>query len=125
MPEEILVELFEDDADPEHVDAATRAVRQELLQLDVDDVVPASAGPAPEGSRGLDVAALGALLVQAGGAAQAVASVVTVLRGWLKRSPSHRTVRITVGGQSIELSEATEAQQQQLVDQFLATVGDG
>ena len=124
MPEDILVELFEDDADPEQVDAATLAVRRELLELDVDDVVPATAGPAPEGTRGLDVAALGALLVQAGGAAHAVASVVTVLRGWLKRSPSqaHRSVRITVGGQSIELSEATQAQQQQLVDHFLAAV---
>jgi hypothetical protein len=125
MPEEILVELFEDDADPEQVETATLAVRRELLQLDVDDVVPATTGPAPEGSRGLDVAALGALLVQAGGAAQAVASVVTVLRGWLKRSPSqaHRTVRITVGGESLELTEATQAQQQQLVDRFLASVG--
>jgi hypothetical protein len=125
MPEDILVELFEDDADPEQVDAATLAVRRELLELDVEDVVPAKAGAAPEGARGLDVAALGALLVQAGGAAQAVASVVTVLRGWLKRSPSqaHRSVRITVGGQSIELTEATQAQQQQLVDRFLASVG--
>jgi hypothetical protein len=125
MPEEILVELFEDDADPEQVDAATLAVRRELLELDVDNVVPATAGPAPEGTRGLDVAALGALLVQAGGAAQALASVVTVLRGWMKRSPSqsHRSVRITVGGQSIELTEATSEQQQQLVDRFLASVG--
>lgn len=120
MAEDILVELFDVDADPDEVDRLTRAVREELLDIDeVGTVRPAEAGPAPEGTRGLTLAALGALLVQAPATVEVVAKVLSVIRSFLSRGGSERTMRVTVNGQSIELTP-TKEQQQALVDRFLA-----
>ncbi len=49
--------------------------------------------------------------------------VVAAVRSWLRRgNPKHATqvLKLTMNGQSIELSAATVDQQQQLVDAFVA-----
>jgi len=117
---ELTVELFEPGADLEVVDELTRALRLELLELDVDSVSPATAGPAPPGSRGVDIAVVGALLVQVAGSVEAISSLVTTVRSWLRRgSAPGRTLKISVDGRTLELTAATEAQQQQLVEEFV------
>ena len=63
MATEMRIELFEPDADLEEIDRLTSDLREELLELDVDSVSPPSAGPAPPGSKGLELAAIGTLLV--------------------------------------------------------------
>jgi len=68
MTEDIRVEFMSGpDSDPAEIDALTRALRDEILEVDeVDRVEQASAGPAPEGAKGLDIAAIGALVVGVG-----------------------------------------------------------
>ena len=56
----------DDDLSTYEFDELTAALQRELLQLDVDGVERVSAGPAPDGSRGVDLAALGALIVEVG-----------------------------------------------------------
>jgi hypothetical protein len=51
------------DADDEEVAEATLQLRRELLDLDVDSVDLPTAGQPPPGTRGVELAALGALLV--------------------------------------------------------------
>lgn len=129
MADEVLVELYDaGDATPEETEGTTQGLRSELLDLDeVSEVRRASAGPPPPGTRAVDVAALGALVVAVEPTITALSRVVSVVRDWL----SHRggsdqkgqSVRITVNGQSIELAAATAAQQQALVDQFLRSAG--
>jgi hypothetical protein len=51
------------DGDAEEIAEATLRLRHELLDLDVDAVEVPGAGEPPPGSRAVDVAALGALLV--------------------------------------------------------------
>ena len=66
MSDEILVELYDEGTpvDADEVDRLTLALRRELLDIDdVESVSGVSAGPAPPGTRGLDIAALGALAV--------------------------------------------------------------
>lgn len=124
MAEEILVELFDESADPEEVDRLTRVIRQELLEIDeVDAVSQAAAGPAPEGTRGLTLAVIGALIVKAPAAIEAVGKVLDVVRSWLNRGAetSQKTMRLTVNGQTIELTP-TKEQQQALIEEFLARV---
>jgi hypothetical protein len=48
------------DADAEEVAEATLQLRRELLDLDVDSVNLAAAGQPPPGTRGVELAALGA-----------------------------------------------------------------
>ncbi|HET7432252.1 MAG TPA: hypothetical protein VFJ89_12160 [Nocardioides sp.] len=129
MGDQVLLELFEtrDDHTPEEVEEQTQGLRRELLDLEeVGAVGRASAGEAPPGSRAVDVAALGALIVAVEPTITALSHVVSVVRDWL----SHRggpagggSVKITVNGQSIELSAATADQQHELVDEFISTVG--
>jgi hypothetical protein len=121
---ELKVEVFEPDADPEEIDQLTHDLRLELLELDLDSVSPVMTGPPPVGSKGLDVAAIGALLVQVAASVDAVNTVIHALRSWLRRGPSgQRSVKISLDGHTLELTSATQAQQQQLVDEFVRALG--
>jgi hypothetical protein len=119
MDHRVLVQVDEAGADPERVDTLARLLRAELAQLEVDDVAPARGGAAPDGARGFDVLAVGGLLVSLGNS-EALRSVVATVRGWLTRRPAGgRTVRIEVDGDVLELSDATEEDQDRLVALFL------
>jgi hypothetical protein len=126
MGDDIRLELYDADADPEVVDRDTRALREELLSIGaVDSVTPATAGPAPDNTRGLELAAIGALIVHAQPTLELVTHVVGVIRHWLAggaHAAPERTLRLTVNGQSLELADATASQQQELVDQFIRSV---
>ena len=128
MGSEVRLQLSEDGADAERLDTLTGFLRQELLQLDVEDVTALPAGTPPSGSRAFDVVAVGGLLVALGRSAEGLRAVVLAVRKWLSRGEGmRRTVRLEVGGDVLELSEATAADQQRLVDVFISrhTVGDG
>ena len=121
MSEDIRVEFVSGpDADPEEIDALTRALRAEILEVDeVDRVEQATAGPAPEGAKGVDVAAIGALVVGVTPGLQAVAKVIDVVRGWLaNRSPSTPPLQMTIGDKSITVV-ADKEQQEELVAAFV------
>jgi hypothetical protein len=120
MGGELRLHLSEDGADAERVDALTGFLRQELLQLEVEDVTGLRAGEPPPGSRAFDVAAVGGLLISLGGSAEGVRAVVLAVRKWLARGGgTRRTVRLEIGGDALELSEATAADQDRLVDLFV------
>lgn len=126
MAKELKIELFEPDADPEAVDELTRNLRVELLDLDIASVSPSVTGPAPEGTKGVELAAIGALLVQVKDSIPLVTAVVSAVQSWLRRSSSpDRSLKITVDGRTLELSVATAEQQQQLVDEFVRSLDSG
>lgn len=124
MTDDIRVEFVSGpDADPGEIDALTRALRAEILEVDeVDRVEQASAGPAPDGSKGLDIAAIGALVVGVAPGIQSVAKVVEVVRGWLaNRSSSTPPLQMTIGDKSITVV-ADKKQQDELVAAFVAAL---
>jgi hypothetical protein len=109
--------MLGEDADAEELDAATAGLLAELRELDVDAVERPSGGPAPEGSRAVELAALGALVVKLGGAA--VGPLARVLQGWLARR-SGRSVKLTLGEDSLEISGGSARYQRELIETFLA-----
>ncbi|WP_309063700.1 MULTISPECIES: hypothetical protein [Streptomyces] len=119
--------LSEEGSDPEHIARRTRSLREELLLLDVDDVRAVPAGEAPPGARGVDIAMVGALLVNLGGAATGLSQVVTVIRDWWGRCHDTRpSLRLTLDGDVLEISEATDEQVVEAFDLFVrrhATAG--
>jgi hypothetical protein len=124
MVSELTLLLSEDGADAERLDTLTRVLRRELDQLDVERVTPVTVGEAPEGSRAIEVAAVGALLVTLGTSAQALGKVVGAIRDWLGRTPGPvRTVRLELGGDVLELSQASAAEQDRLVELFVSRHG--
>lgn len=120
MGGELRLDLSEDGADAERVAALTGFLRRDLLQLDVEEVRGAPAGAPPPGSRGFDVAAVGGLLVTLSQSTDALRQVVLAVRAWLARGQGvRRTVRLEIGGDVLELSEASASDQQRLIDLFV------
>jgi hypothetical protein len=103
-------------ADAEELDQATRDLLRELGELDVE-VSRAEGGPAPDGARVADVLALGTLMLKVG--AKAYGPVARVLQGWLSRR-SGRSIKLTLGADSVEISGGSDAYQRQMIETFLA-----
>jgi hypothetical protein len=129
MGGELSLHLSEEGADAERLAALTGYLRGELLQLDVEDVTALPAGEPPPGSRAaFDVHAVGALVVALGQSAGGLASVVSAISDWLRRGgATHRSVRLELAGDALELSQASTADQQRLIELFISkhAAGDG
>jgi len=106
-----------DDADDAEIDDAARALRSELLELDVDDVERPGSGPAPDGARAFEATMIGTLVVTAG--REGIAAVVRAISGWLGRG-GERSVKLQIGEDCIELTAASQEDQQRLLEAFLA-----
>jgi hypothetical protein len=71
------------DADPAEIQALTHELRAELLTLPVESVEPVAGGRAPEGTKGLDSAAVGQLALEL--SPVVVAAVFELLKLWAER----------------------------------------
>jgi hypothetical protein len=105
------------DADDEEVAEATPQLRRELLDLDVDSVDLPTAGQPPPGTRGVELAALGALLVSVT-QSQLLAPVLAAVRSWLGGSPQ-RSIKLELEGDTLELTGISSTEQRRLVDEWL------
>lgn len=124
MDDVVRLTLAEEGADAERLDQVSGFLRRELLDLDVDTVTPLPAGEAPPGARGFDVATVGGLLVTIGQSTQALQAIVTTVRAWLGRGGAvRRSVRVEIGGDVLELADASAEEQDRLVDLFLRKHG--
>lgn len=120
MDRKLRLQLFEDGADAERLAVLTGYLRAELLQLDVEDVRALPAGEPPPGARVFGAATVGALLIALGQSAEGLRSVVSVIRHWLGRGEgTGRAVRLELGGDALELSQASEADQERLIELFV------
>lgn len=115
----VRVHLSERGADAERQTELAHMLRTELLQLDVEDVRPVTTGPPPPGARGLDAAAVGALLVTLGQSAGGLRAVIATVTSWLSRGGAGRSVRIEVGGDVLEISGGSQAAEARLIDLFI------
>jgi hypothetical protein len=111
------------DAGPEH-DAGelaelTQRLRDELLELDVDEVEPATGGAAPEGAKGLELLAVGGLVVRFAMKANVLRSVIDATVGWLARQQA-RSVKLTLDGDTLELTGVSSDEQRRLIELWVA-----
>lgn len=121
MDRELRLHLSEEDADAERLAVLTGYLRAELLRLDVVEEVSAlPAGEPPPGARVFGVATVGALLIAVGQSFEGLRSVVSVIRDWLSRGEgTGRAVRLELGGDTLELSQASAADQERLIELFI------
>lgn len=121
MDSELRLQVSEEGADAERLAALTGYLRTELLQLDIEDVIARRIGEAPAGARAVGVADVGALLVALGQSADGLRSVVSAIRNWLGRGDGvRRTVRLELDGDSLEISHASTADQERLIELFVS-----
>jgi hypothetical protein len=121
MDRELRLHLSEEDADAERLAVLTGYLRAELLRLDVVEEVSAlPGGEPPPGARVFSVAAVGALVIAVGQSFEGLRSVVSVIRDWLNRGAgTGRTLRLELDGDTLELSQASEADQERLIELFI------
>lgn len=119
MGDHVQIKVVEDAADEGRLEVLGLLLRQELLMLDVRSVEPYAEDAAPDGSKGALAAVAGVLSVSLAPGLQALGAVVAVVREWLRRSATGRTVKLSIDGDVIELTGASDAMQQQLVDAFV------
>jgi hypothetical protein len=120
VEKQLLILLSEEGAEAERVAELTGYLREELLDLDVDDVRAVPGGEVPPGARAVDVTQIGSLMVALGSSATALSQVVTVLRGWLGRCHEERpSLRLALDDDVLEISEATDEQVSEAFDLFV------
>lgn len=109
------------DGDAEELTEITRQLRRELLALDVEAVRTPTEGGAPAGSKGLELAALGALVVTLG-RSQVLSSIIAAVRSWVAGS-QQRSVRLELDGDVLELTGVSGKEQRRLTDEWLLRHG--
>jgi hypothetical protein len=112
---------LEPDAEPAEVYEATSQLQGELLSLDVD-AVERPAGEPPPGTRVAEVPELATLVVSLG--PSVITAIAQTLAGWVSRGGS-RTVKLDLGGDSIEVAGVSSSDQRRLIESFLTTHGAG
>ncbi len=124
MDAEVTLSLSDPGESEERLEAAGDLLREELLALDVSAVRALPVGAAPEGTRGLDAMAVGAMLVSLPATPPLLAAVIDVARGWIRRSDG-RSVKIEIDGDSLELGQVSAEEQSRLIDDWLRRRGPG
>jgi hypothetical protein len=111
------------DQDAEEVFELTQRLRGELLELDVEAVELESGGTAPDGSKGPELLAIGGLAVRFVLQSSVLKSVVDTTVAWLGRQRA-RSVKLTLDGDTLELTGVSSDEQSRLVDQWIARHAD-
>lgn len=109
----------EEDAD--ELALLTERLRVELLELDVDSVVPLSESTAPEHAKGLASIA-GALVVQLG-TLEGLRAFVNSVWHWASRT--RRTVEVRIGDDLLRLTGVTSEQQEKIIDAWVTRQAAG
>jgi hypothetical protein len=117
----IVVGLSAKGADAQELDELTRGLGNELRQIEVQSVERLSEGEAPAGSKG-DPFTIGWLAVTL--TPIVITKVFDILVDWTKRAHG-RTIRVTVGQDTIELTGATREEREKLLNKWLKEVDRG
>src|SRR5687768_11207721 len=80
------------DLDDEGLAELTRTLRAEILDADVDEASPATAGDPPPGAKSGTAIALGALIIAL--APSVINPLMTVVSSWLSRQPDGVEVEV-------------------------------
>jgi hypothetical protein len=105
------------DSDAEELARLTGQLRSQLLELDVERVDLVRGGQAPSGSKVADPITIGAIIITL--APTVIQAVIGLVQNWHKDHPVS-SVKVTLGDDSLELSNASPEQLEQLAQAFIA-----
>jgi hypothetical protein len=80
-------------------------------------------GTPPPGAKAIEAAVLGGLLMHLALRPETLMAVSAAIRGWLKRQRSGGTVKLTLDGDTLELTGISSEQQDRLVELWVARHG--
>lgn len=97
----------DEDEDADELDRITRALLDELRNLDVESVDLVKKGAAPRGAKSAEAIDVGALVIKYGPAAAAI--LREVLEGWSKRNKGRKIkFKRTIAGKVLEVKYTPE-----------------
>ncbi len=122
MDDDVLVKISATGTDDRELAELTHLLREDLLDLDVQavDAVP-SGRDAPDLSKGVLEVVGGWLAVNLG--PEVLRTVVARVSTWASRNS--RSVELSLGGDVLKLTGVTSAQQERLIDEWLARQAPG
>jgi len=122
-PVSLLVSVGDGTANDEELDRLTRRLRQQLSELDVEQVQMASGGPVPAGAKAVDPIAVGTLVVTLLPAV--VPKVMDFLHAWMLRDKG-RTIKIraAAGDRSFDVEYSPGVTSEEDLKQLLQTFSD-
>jgi hypothetical protein len=85
-PAHLMVEVVLDGGDTNELDALTRQLWMEMEELNIDSIERVSSGPAPQGTKAVDLAAIGQMAVTL--APAIIPPLFELLKSWVERKPS-------------------------------------
>jgi len=94
-----------------------RQLRAELIELDIESLTTVAGRAAPVGSKGAD--SWGDWLITLSASGGVITSILVAVQEWLSRHRGDHKVRVVLGGDTLELSAATAAEQAEIVRTFL------
>jgi hypothetical protein len=119
MAIEVGLQVDEGGADADRLERLALLLSEEVSGVEVEEVRLDRSGDVPAGTRGVDAATAGALVVSVAPAIQAVGNLIAAVVGWLRRGGAERTVRVKIGDDELELTGADSKIQRELVDRWL------
>lgn len=116
----VLVAL-EADADANDIERETlaRQLRSELCHVDFDSISELDGQEVPAGAKAAELAEWGVWLVTLSASGGVLTSLISVTKDWLDRRGAGNRIKITIGGDTIELDGASSAQQAALMKAFV------
>ena len=115
---EVRVGLAGGDLDADALTECATMLGQELADLDVDEVASLSAGEAPPGAKGVELLAVGALVVKLARSTKVLGQVVDTMRDWLRRNHAD-SIRLEIDGDVIEIKGAAQEERKILIDAWV------
>ncbi len=125
MAERLRIEVQRSDEDIESLLREVDTLRLDLLELDVENVERAEAGPVPPGSRAGTLELANELLVTLPAAVALLREVVAVVGAWRNRATSTTgavDVTLKIGDNRLDLTGVDPAEQRRLTDAWLLAV---
>ncbi|HJS19779.1 MAG TPA: hypothetical protein VJ785_13615 [Anaerolineales bacterium] len=93
---DLQVELSLEGGDAAELDELTRQLQSEIGEMNVDSITQVSLGPASEGTKAVDMAAIGQMMVTL--APTLVPPLFELLKSWVERKPSTPVkIKVRVG----------------------------
>lgn len=107
------------DADAIERETLARQLRSELWHVDFDSISELDGQEAPAGAKAAELAEWGVWLVTLSASGGVLTSLIAVAKEWLDRRDAGNRIKITIGGDTIELDGASSAQQAALMKAFV------
>lgn len=116
---EVRVGLAGSDLDSDALADCAAMLGHELAELDVDEVAPLPAGEAPAGAKGVELLAIGALVVKLARSRKVLGQMVDMLRDWLRRNHAD-SIRLEIDGDVLEIKGVSQEERKTLIDTWVS-----